>query len=321
MMAARTAIGIDIGGTGTKGGLVTDRGEIIARLEHPTKKDAGTKSVLALSDDLLARAEALGITVEAFGIGAAGFIDSATGTVTFAPNLVYDDPEVGKAVRAHVDLPVTIDNDANAAAWGELHFGAGKGMSNIVFMTLGTGIGSGIVVDGRLVRGATGAGAELGHTVIAMDGPPCNCGLNGCLEAMASGSAIARMAGEGLRSHPDSKIASFASSIAEVTALDVAEAARANDELAARILSRAGRALGVGLSNVVNLFDPETIVLGGSVIGAGEAYLGPARDELAAMTGEQRRRPVRLDVTTLGHDGGILGAAALALVDQQEEEA
>ena len=174
-------------------------------------------------------------------------------------------------------------------------------------------MGSGFVVNGELLRGATGAAAELGHMVIDPSGPACPCGLKGCLEQFASGTAIERWAREAVEKDPDSSILSFAGTADAITGEHVAQAARQYDETARAVLSRAGNALGVGLSNVVNLFEPEAIVLGGRVVRAGEPYLGPARDRLASMLTAQRRRPARLDVTTLGNDAGVLGAAKLAL--------
>jgi glucokinase len=305
----RTVIGVDVGGTGTKGAIVDLSGRIHEKVERPTDVTAGTKGIIAVVEELLQRAPG---PIDAIGIGAAGFIDSTRGMVMMSPNLAYDDPNVAEAVRARTGLPVIVDNDANAAAWGEFVFGSARGSSHVAFLTLGTGIGSGFIVEGRLVRGYTGAAAEVGHMVIDPDGPPCPCGLRGCLEQLASGTAIARTAREALATAPDSSIVAFAGSIEAVTAAHVAKAAREYDELARDVMRRAGRYLGIGLSNVVNLFDPEVIVLGGSVVRAGEPYLGPARDQLVEMTAAQRRRPMRLDVTDMV-DQGIVGAAALAL--------
>jgi glucokinase len=312
MASTRIAIGIDIGGTGTKGGLVADDGEVVVRAERPTDEGAGTKSILNVVEDLLQKATAEGIEPVATGVGAAGFIDFATGTVTFSPNLTYDDPHVAQALRSRFNMECVVDNDANAAAWGERAFGVAKGLDDVAVLTLGTGLGSGFIAGGRMVRGSTGAGAEFGHTVIDPKGPPCPCGLRGCLEQFASGHAIARMATEALADDPQSSIRAIAGSRSQITGEDVARAARELDETARAVLRRAGEALGIGLSNVANVFDPEAIVLCGSVVAAGEAYLGPARDTLARMTAAQRRRPMRLDVTALGHDAGIIGGAALA---------
>lgn len=303
-------IGVDVGGTRTKGGVVDRSGRMLVRADRPTDDQAGTKGILAVVEELLAHPGIAG--VDAVGVGAAGFVQAETGSVTFSPNLVYDDPHIAEAVRARSGLPTVVDNDANAAAYGERAFGAARA-DHVAYVTIGTGVGSGFIVEGRIVRGLTGAGAEAGHMVIDPAGPPCGCGLRGCLEQFASGTAIARMAKAAAKEDPDTSMIALAGSVDAITAEDVAGAAGRLDEAACGVLRRAGRSLGVGLSNLVNIFDPEVIVLGGGVIKAGEPYLGPARDELARMTAAQRRRPIRLDVTRLGGDAGILGAAALAL--------
>ncbi|MGH2734249.1 MAG: ROK family protein [Actinomycetota bacterium] len=281
-------------------------------MERPTDPTSGTKGVIAIVEDLLQRAHEVEARPECVGVGAAGFIDASSGSVTFAPNLVYDDPQVAVALRTRTSLPVVVDNDANAAAWGERAFGAAHGLENVALITIGTGIGSGFIVDGHLLRGASGAAAEFGHTVVDPDGPDCPCGLKGCIEQVASGGAIGRIARAVAEGEPSSSMVSFAGSIDSITAEHVAKAAREYDQTARDLLREAGRWLGIGLSNVANLFDPDTIVLSGSVVKAGEPFLGPARDTLAAMTNAQRRRPMRLDVTTLGAEAGIIGAAALA---------
>lgn len=308
-MATRGALGIDVGGTTTKAGIVTETGEIVARVSRSSETSAATKGALGVADELL---EQTGdVDVVAIGVGAAGFVEGSS--ITFSPNLTYDDPNLGAALEARTSLPVVVDNDANAAAWGERTFGSARGTQHVAMVTIGTGIGSGFVVDGKLLRGAGGAAAELGHTIVDPSGPQCSCGLKGCLEQFASGLAIARWAREAVAADPQTSILSFAGSIDEITAEHVARSAREYDETARAVLRRAGRALGVGLSNVANIFDPEVIVLAGSVTLAGEPFLGPARDELARMTAAQRRRPMRLVLSTLGGDAGILGAAALAL--------
>jgi glucokinase len=306
------AIGIDIGGTNTKGALVSSDGTIVERFEQPTEQSSGTKGIIRVAEHLAARGKELGSEAEAVGIGAAGFIDRSTGTVIQSPNLVYDDPKIAEAVASHLDLPVLVDNDANAAAWGERLFGTAKGLDHLALLTIGTGIGSGFVVNGSLLRGAHGAAAEFGHTVIDPSGPECPCGLRGCLEQYASGTAIARAARNEIAKGEGSMLVKMAGSAQNITARHVALAAGLHDDLSMNVLRKAGRSLGIGMSNVVNIFEPQAIVLGGGVVKAGEPYLGPARDELARATAAQRRRPVRLDVTALAEDAGILGAAALA---------
>lgn len=306
------ALGIDVGGTRTKAGIVDREGTVLLRLERPTDATAGTKGVVAIVDDLLGRGAEVGAEVTSVGVGAAGFIDFDAGAITFAPNLVYDDPKIAVALRARTGLPVVVDNDANVAAWGERKFGTARGLDDVVLITVGTGIGGGIISGGTMVRGSTGAGAELGHVVMDVDGPQCGCGLRGCFEQMASGQAIERMARDAVETDPGSSILAFAGSIAEISAEHVAKAARQYDETARAVLRRAGSYLGIGLSNVTNLLDPDVIVLAGSVVRAGEPFLGPARDKFAQMTQAQKRRPMRIDQTVLGRDAGIVGAAALA---------
>jgi glucokinase len=312
MTPTRATLGVDVGGTATKAGLVDRSGAVLLRFQRASERNAGTKGIIAVVEELVRRAGGLGLTVEGIGVGAAGFIDADSGSVTFAPNIVYDDPQIADAVRSRVGVPVIVDNDANAAVWGERSFGAASGSDHVAYVTVGTGIGSGFVVQGRLLRGFSGAAAELGHTIVDPAGPRCGCGLRGCLEQFGSGIGIARMARELLPDARDSSILAFAGSIDAVSAEDVARAAHQYDETARRVLANAGRYLGIGLSNIANMFDPEVIVLSGSVIKAGEPFLGPVRDELFRLTAAQRRRPMRLDVTSLGGDAGIVGAAALA---------
>jgi glucokinase len=312
-MSDKVAIGLDVGGTGTKGALVSTAGDVLERSELRTDVTAGTKGIIAVAEDLMERARGLGLEVGGVGAGVAGFVDAADGSVTFSPNLTYDDPAIAAAVKTRIDLPVVVDNDANAAAWGEYRFGSARGLDHLAMLTLGTGVGGGFVVDGRLLRGSRGAGAEFGHMVVVTEGELCNCGLRGCLEQYASGQAIARMGREALEKDPTSAILSFAGSQDDVRATHIAQAARNYDSTATEVLRRAGKYLGIGMSNLVNVFDPLVIVLGGSVVRAGEPYLGPARDTLTEMLTAQKRRAVRLDVSTLGNDAGIVGAAALAM--------
>jgi glucokinase len=310
-MTTRAAIGVDIGGTRTKAALVAGGGEMLDRLDRVTDASAATKGLLAIVDELIERSPKVDASVVAVGVGAAGFV--AESTVIFSPNLTYDDPQIATALEARTGLPVAVDNDANAAAWGERTYGAARGSDNLALITLGTGTGSGFIVDGKILRGYSGAAAELGHTVIDPAGPLCECGLKGCVEQFVSGTAIGRMGRDAAVTDPGTSMISFAGSSDAIRAEHVAKAAREYDDTARQVLRRAGTALGATLSNVVNLFDPEVIVLAGTVTRAGEAFLGPARDELARRTTTQRRRPMRLDVSTLEGAGGILGAAALAM--------
>lgn len=313
MSVRSAAIGVDVGGTTVKAGIVDMSGEVLDRVEHPTEAQAATKTTIEVTEAAIERAQEMGYVPVAVGIGAAGFVDVQSGSVTFSPNLVYDDPDVADAVAARVNLPVMVDNDGNAAAWGERAVGAAKGSNNMALLVIGTGLGSGFVSNGRLVRGFSGAAAEFGHVVVDPSGPRCNCGLRGCIEQYVSGQAIARMGREAAAQDPSTSMVSFAGSAEAITGYDVTRAAREMDEAARDVLRKAGRMLGLAMCNVVNVFDPEVIVLGGRVTESGEPFLGPARDELARMLSEQKRRPTRLALSALGRNAGIVGAAALAI--------
>lgn len=308
----KQALGIDIGGTNCKGALVTADGTLTLRSEIPTRDGDGTGTVVELAEKLLAEANYQGAQVVAIGVGAAGFVDSRDGSISFSPNVIYGDPQITRVVSERFSLSTTVANDANAAAWGEREVGSAAGFDHVALVTLGTGVGGGFIVGGKLLTGATGAGAEFGHTVLDPEGPACPCGLSGCVEQFVSGSAIARMGTEALSRWPDSSIKDFAMG-EPVTALHVARAAREWDEAAREVLARSGRYLGIALSNIVNLFEPEVIVIGGSVAEAGEPFLGSARDRLNTMLDQQNRRPVHLERARLGNDAGIVGAALLAL--------
>jgi glucokinase len=211
-------------------------------------------------------------------------------------------------------LPVFADNDGNCAALCEARVGAARGARDAITITLGTGIGSGIVIDGRLYRGWMGAGAEIGHMVVDADGPPCHgyCPNHGCLEVMASGTALIRHVSLGVSRRPDTPIGRALEAGRELTGPLVTELAEAGDPVAAEAIEAIGRNLGVGLANVVNIFNPEVIVVGGGVIGAGELLLGPAREEMMSRALAPARDVVRVVAAEYGPDAGMVGAAILA---------
>jgi glucokinase len=222
-------------------------------------------------------------------------------------------------MRKHLGLPVFVDNDANVAALAEFLFGAGRGARNVVMLTIGTGIGGGLILDGEIYRGSTGAGAELGHIVVQEDGPPCqgNCPNHGCVETLASGTAIAREGKAAAEREPDSALGK---ALAEgpLVGKTVTELAIKGDPLAVEVVAQAGRHLGVALASLANIFDPDVIVIGGGVSAVGELMTGPAREELQsrALT-PMNRTPVKL--AELGPDAGMIGAAAMALIELDKE--
>ncbi len=237
-----------------------------------------------------------------------------------AVNLDLADVPIRDLLTERIGLPVIVDNDANAALLAEHRFGAAKGARNAVMLTIGTGIGGGLIVDGRLYRGSTGAGAELGHTVIEADGPECqgNCPNRGCVESLASGTALAREAVAVAERAPDSMLGRAHADGVELEGREVSEAALAGDEAAIGVLELIGRRIGVALSSLANVFDPDVIVLGGGVIGAGELLVAPARDEMAGRAlPPMNRTPIA--AAGLGPDAGMVGAATLARLEFEGE--
>jgi glucokinase len=275
----------------------------------PSDPENGTESVLRALEALLGDDAG----VAAIGVGVAGSVHQPDGRVVFASNVTYHPPEVKAAVSSRFRLPVVVDNDANAACWAERTFGAGRGCDEMVMVAVGTGIGGGIVTGGRLFRGSHGYAGEIGHMTIVDGGPLCGCGQHGCVEALASGSAIARMAREAIARAEDSILLELAGDKpSRITGALVTEAARADDEVAIDVLARAGRALGVCFANLTNLLDPELIVIGGGAAEAGWFLTEPARLELVRRVAD-RREPPELVVARLGGDAGMVGAASLAL--------
>ncbi len=221
---------------------------------------------------------------------------------------------LGELVTERTGLPATVDNDANLAALAEHRYGAAAGTENVVLLTIGTGIGGGLIIGGRPYRGTRGAGAELGHMVIDVNGPPChgNCPNRGCVETLVSGTALARDGLEAAEQHPDSELGRARSEGAEIDAPRVIDAARAGDRPALEVVTRAGRNLGVALSGFANCFDPDLIVLGGGLMAAGDLLLEPARSELRRRAlAPQDEVPV--EPAALGEEAGMVGAATLAL--------
>jgi glucokinase len=265
---------------------------------------------------MIAAAEALRTPeVLAVGVGAAGMVDVANGVLRFAPNLAWRDLAIADRMRAALGIPVQLDNDANVAAYGEFRFGSGRGYRHVLLVAVGTGIGGGIIIDGRLFRGSNGYAAEIGHIVVEPDGPPCGCGNRGCWEQVASGNAIGRLGREEVAEHPGSVLARLAGGDPQaVTGKLVTQAAQGGDPVATRILSEVGRRLGVGLAGLVNVLDPQVVVVGGGAAVAGDLLLEPTRAAfLDAVEAPDRRPSVPIVVAQLGTDAGAVGAAALAL--------
>lgn len=306
----RSAIGIDIGGTKVAALRVAEYGDVLDRRERPTPADDVAATVETVSDLAAELAAAGG---EAIGVGAAGMVDFAAGVLRYAPNLAWREVPLRDLLSERTGLPCVVDNDANVAAWGEYRFGAARGYRHVLAVTVGTGIGGGIVADGELLRGAHGFAAEIGHIIVEPDGPPCGCGNRGCWEQVASGRALGRLARAEVEREPAGRIAALARG-AEASGRHVSEAAREGDPAAAVIFATVGRRLGEGIAGLVNILDPEVVIVGGGVAEEGAVLLEPAREAfLDAVEAPEHRPEVPILAATLGNDAGAIGAAALGL--------
>jgi glucokinase len=307
-------IGVDIGGTKVAAGVVDEQGKILARVRRdtPAQSPEETLEVIVACIHELATDH----MVEAVGLGAPGFVDQARSTVLFAPNLAWRNAPVRAAIEQRTRLPVVLENDANAAAWGETLFGAGHGQPFTVTLTIGTGLGGGIVVGGVLLRGAFGIAAEVGHLNLIPDGRPCGCGLKGCWEQYASGRALVREAQERAGRSPEdaAKLLALADGRAEhITGQQVTQAARDGDPVAVEAFRAVGASLGHGMADLAAVLDPRVFILGGGVSAAGELVAAPARETFEACLTAHDHRPIAdVRVAELGPDAGLIGAADLA---------
>lgn len=306
------AIGIDVGGTKTAAARVDADGRVLAREILPTPADDMSATLEAMVKT--ARA-VMTPEVRAVGIAAAGLVESSTGILRFAPNLAWRDAPLVAHLETELGLPVVADNDNTAAVWGEYRFGAGRGYADVLLVGVGTGIGGGIVSGGKLFRGAHGFAGEIGHIVMDPNGPLCGCGNHGCWEQLASGQAVTRAGRQAVLDGAETSLIERSGGEAErVTGSMVTEAAKSGDVVAVSILTDVGRWLGTGIAGLVNVLDPEIVVLAGGVAEAGDLLLGPARAGFrSAVEAVDHRPEVRLVLAELGSDTGVVGAAALVL--------
>ncbi len=306
------AVGVDVGGTKILGLRAGRDGTALERHEVPTPAD-DEEATLAAMIEVVRRLRTPEVLVA--GVGAAGLVDHQDGVLRSAPNLAWRELPIVARMREALGLSVLLDNDANAAALGEFRFGAGRGYRHMLLVTVGTGIGGGIVSDGVLFRGAHGFAAEIGHFTVDPSGPRCGCGARGCWEQMASGHAIGRLGRERMSNAGGWLIAELAGGDPDaVTGSVVTEAAARGDRTALDILGEVGRWLGVGIAGLVNILDPQVVIVGGGAATAGDLLLEPARAAFAENVEGARYRPrVELVPARLGADAGAIGAAALAL--------
>lgn len=306
-------IGVDVGGTKVAAGLVDERGEILSHVRVPMiahgSADDGLGAVLSAIAQLMTG----GAAVRGIGVCSPGPLDPAAGVILNPPNLpCWRDYPLAEAVSSAYRVPVNVDNDANAAALAETRWGAARGYNNVFYATIGTGIGTGIVMDDEIYHGRTGAAGEGGHVSIDYRGPVCGCGKPGCIEVLASGSAIARRAREKVSSGRESSMLELAGAKLDgITGEIVAKAYTAGDALAREVLTESADMLAVWLSNMIDLLDPEVIVIGGGAAALYRPFLVSLRERVPRLTLNPRAGEVPIMPARYGADAGIAGGAAL----------
>lgn len=309
-------IGIDVGGTNVKIALVDGDGKIIYSNSVPTYAQMGyeytVNNIKQAIKDLMKETNTSSKDIQGIGFDFPGQVDCKTGVVKNAPNIPgWVNVPIAQMIEEEFNIPTRIDNDVRCAALGELKFGAGRGCENFVCITVGTGIGSGLVINGKVVRGAANAAGEIGHIKLQMeDGPLCGCGDSGCLEAFASGPSIVAMAQEYLKGGKSAKFRELAGD-GEITPYIVAKAAEAGDPVAKRIFEKMGYYIGMGLTSVINLLNPEKIIIGGGVAECGELLLAPIRKTIQERAMTVQKESVEIVPAQLGNSAGVIGASML----------
>ena len=316
-MFEKYRIGVDVGGTNVKIALVDKKGEIKFPKTVPTRAEMGYEytigNIQQSIKDLISEAGIEKNALEGTGFGFPGQIDCDKGIVRLAPNIPgWVNVPISEIMQKEFNVPVKVDNDVRCAALAELNYGAGVGCKNLICITVGTGIGSGLIINGKIVRGASNAAGEIGHIKLEMhDGLLCGCGDRGCLEAYASGPSIVAMAKEYVMGGKSAKFREIAGSIDAITPAIVAQAANEGDAVAKKIFEIMGEYIGIGLTSVVNLLNPEKIVIGGGVADAGDILLEPLRKTLKSRTMPIQGGAVEVVPAQLGNTAGIIGSSLL----------
>lgn len=309
------SIGVDVGGTKVLGGVVDEHGTVLAHARRDTPRQGGAALTQAIADVALELMR--DYEIASVGISAAGFVSSDRKTMLATPNIAgWNGVNLDKELGALIGLPLVIENDANAAAWGEARFGAGVNERHLMMLTIGTGIGGGVVVNGQLYRGAFGIAAEFGHMRVVPDGHLCGCGARGCFEQYASGNALLRHAREAISASPEvarNLLALGDGTVAGLTGKHITDAARQGDAVALAAFNTTAQWLGAGIASLSVLLDPACVVIGGGVIDAGEILLAPTRAAVERNMPFAGKHPSpRIIAAELGNEAGLVGAADLA---------
>ena len=317
----RLLIGVDVGGTKIAVASVDGQGNIHGRVHSPTNVTGPEMTVRSIAEAIQAAIAASGSTQgdnKGFGLGIPGKVDPERGIGILSVNLGWRDVPVKSMLEEKLGLPCFVENDVKVAALGESRYGTGKGAHNLVYLSIGTGIAAGVIIEGRIYRGSTGMAGEIGHAIIERNGPRCKCGTRGCLEALAAGPAIAVLAMSAIEAGSETSLREMTeANKGVVTAEMVCQAAAQGDHVAHEIFEEVGTYIGLGIHMLVMLYDPEVVILGGGVAEAGDLLLNPVRRELERLAtwsyvAKEVLKPGIVRLTALGADVGILGAAALA---------
>lgn len=318
MSSGDHVIGIDVGGSKLTAALARPDGEAIRVIRRPTEPDwtaqENIAALRAMTAELVSVADSEGWSVSAIGIGFGGPVDPWARVIRRSHHVTgWEGIALAEVMEVAFDVPTALDNDANVGALGELTYGAGRGHRDILYVNIGTGIGGAFIFDGQLRHGASGGAGEIGHTIVLPDGPVCTCGKRGCLEALASGTAIGRRAREALvRARPEDTAMPTGDRARGVRSEDVFAAASRGDPLARGIVLESAKFLGIAIGNVLSLVGPELVILGGGVAEAGKTLLGPVQEAVARYAMPDAAKAARVVTAELGYDAGVLGAVALA---------
>ncbi|AZR72241.1 transcriptional regulator [Anoxybacter fermentans] len=319
-MNKKYVIGVDLGGTKILTAIADMEGKILNRVRVDTGADEPAENVIGriikTVNEVMEQVGATKDEVLRIGVGSPGPLDIEKGVVLFSPNLKWHNVPIVSMMEEELGLPVVLENDANAAALAEYTFGAGKGAEHMIYMTISTGIGGGVIINGQLLHGVGSAAGELGHHTIIPDGPQCGCGNYGCLEALASGTALGRYGREAVLSGEETLMREMVNSPEKVDGSVVTRAAEAGDKVALEIVDRVATYIGIGIANMINIFNPAKVVLGGGVIKAGHLFYDKILKTVEERALEAPRKQCEIVFAELGSDVGVLGAIAVALKDK-----
>lgn len=316
-MEKNYVVGIDLGGTKISGALADLEGNILSQNTVPTNafegEDAVLNRIIEVIETVIKEAGKNEEVIKAIGIGSPGPLDAKKGTIITTPNLPFRNFNLVNPIKDRFNVPTYLDNDANVAAIGEYMLGAGKGTENMVYVTVSTGIGGGAILNGKVYRGNTSNALEIGHITVLPDGPKCNCGNSGCVEALASGTAIGRQGKEAVAEGLDTSLKNYEN----VTSYEVFKEAEKGDKVAMDILDRSLTFLGIGIANIVSSFDPEMVIIGGGVSQAGAVVFDKVKEVVNNRCFKAMAENCKILPAALGTKAGVMGAVALALLESK----